>query len=140
MLTTLPPNLIKWWTFEFAKIVNVVDGDTVDVEVDVGFRLRTAQRVRLYGIDTPELHDHDANTREAALAARTYMTKNYLQQPCRIATHKTDDFGRWLGLLYSYDVAAGWHCINKRLVEAGYAVQLIPNIVWEPSNTPVAGA
>lgn len=136
---SLPQNLIKWWHFEFCKVVNVVDGDTVDVEVDPGFRLKTTVRVRLYGVDTPELHDHDGPTREAALAARTYMNKNHLGALCRMATHKTDDFGRWLGLLYRYE-DGGWYCLNERLIKLGYAVQMIPNIVWEPSNTPIAGA
>ena len=46
------PEFLYWYR---ARVVNVVDGDTLDLETDLGFRITFLQRYRLYGVDTPEL-------------------------------------------------------------------------------------
>lgn len=86
-------------TFVYAgTVVRWVDGDTVDVAVDLGFRLTTKQRVRVYGLDTPErghpLHDA-AWERSRALAPEG--------GPVTLRTHKDDldKYGRWLAEVQS---------------------------------------
>lgn len=91
----------------------VVDGDTIDLEVDVGFYLTTRVRVRLIGIDTPERG-------QAGWADGTAFTSRWLAArfgKLRARTYKTDSFGRWIA-----DVYAGDEHLSVALVEGGYAV------------------
>jgi len=58
------------------KIVRVVDGDTVDVDIDLGFDTwRCGERIRLYGIDTPECRTRDAEEKAAGLLAKRTCRK-----------------------------------------------------------------
>ena len=63
--------------YEYAvkKIVYVVDGDTVDIEIDLGFNLTKKERVRLAGIDTPESRTRDLAEKELGLRAKDYLSK-----------------------------------------------------------------
>ena len=63
--------------FEYkCKIVRVVDGDTVDVDIDLGFGVwLQKQRIRLYGIDTPESRTRDLEEKKYGLAAKDFLTK-----------------------------------------------------------------
>lgn len=81
-----------------AAVVRVVDGDTVDVDVDVGFSITSRQRLRVLGIDTPELRSRDETERASAREATT-ATKDWLDScggKVRIRTSKADAFGRYL--------------------------------------------
>lgn len=120
-----PPG-IRWWLYDHATVTNVVDGDTLDVSVDPGFRIVIRQRVRLFGVDAPELHAANAQEREAAEAAKAWLTQ-YNDCPVRLLTHKTDSFGRYLGIVYTWNEHFGvWECVNELLVKAGHA-QLASN-------------
>lgn len=82
-----------------ASVVKVVDGDTVDFNVDMGFHITVQDRFRLNGIDTPELHASDPTVRAAAVAAKEALT-NLLASATTITiqTQKNegDKYGRWL--------------------------------------------
>lgn len=102
---------------------NVVDGDTLDVVIDLGFHLSAAMRVRLYGIDTPErgqpLHD------EAAAFLREFvgLVPGGAPYPLLIDTFKSaDKYGRWLGLVSRRDVQMPTD-VNDLLVSNGLAVR-----------------
>ena len=84
-----------------AKIVNVVDGDTFDLDIDLGFHITIRERVRLLGIDTPEKRGA-AEEKELGLAVTRYVKTWLEDEPnCRIKSYKgTDSFGRWLVELY----------------------------------------
>ena len=79
-----------------AKIVKIVDGDTVDFDVDLGFRISTKIRTRLLDIDTPERGHRD-------WAKATSVLTNLLNEQqdeegyVIIETKKTGKYGRWLG-------------------------------------------
>ena len=82
-------------------LVRVIDGDTIDIDLDLGFDvwLRN-QRVRLYGIDTPESRTRNKAEKVLGLAAKEFLT-----QQCRntftIASMGRGKFGRILGIVYS---------------------------------------
>jgi len=88
-----------------AKIVKVVDGDTVDIDVDLGFGIwYRNQRVRLYGIDTPESRTRDQVEKQYGIMAKEFL-KAALGEESTLRTHKdaTGKFGRILGEFIVYD-------------------------------------
>ena len=83
------------------RMTRVVDGDTFDIELDLGFHQRGLFRFRLLGVDTPELNDRDLSKRNMAKLARDEVANKCMiydegQFPLEVATHKADSFGRWL--------------------------------------------
>lgn len=77
------------YTFK-ARIFNVVDGDTVDAEIDLGFQLKIKQRLRLNGIDTPERGQVGYQEAKDALA------KFVLDKEVLVTTYKTSKYGQYL--------------------------------------------
>lgn len=82
-----------------AKVINVVDGDTFDLDVDLGFKIHMQIRVRLLGVDTPEKRGD--KEKELGLICTEYAKAHYLNQEVIIRSHKetdlnTDSFGRYL--------------------------------------------
>lgn len=121
---TAPPHRWVWR----ARYLRTVDGDTFDVEVDCGFRLFRQERIRLLGVDTPEVVG--AN-RAAGLAAASF-TLNWLAEAqygvsspfwaIRLETFKPkdrDSFGRWLAVVWR---EVDGMCLNLDLVSSGHGV------------------
>ena len=107
--------------YEYKVTVDrVIDGDTVDVDVHLGFNvILSKQRVRLHGIDTPE-----SRTRNKEEKVRGLISKEYLKNACESSTirlHSKDrgKFGRILGVLYKDNETIS---INQKMCEEGYAV------------------
>ena len=107
--------------FEYkCKLVKVVDGDTVDVDIDLGFGVWLQnQRIRLYGIDTPESRTSDAEEKKYGLAAKQRMQEWLDGGNLKIVTHKDakGKYGRILGEIYSFDTN-----VNDKMVEEYHAV------------------
>lgn len=80
------------------KLVKVVDGDTIDVEVNLGFYLRQEMRLRLRGIDTPEVR---GESKERGLVSKAYV-KDVLESATTIGiiTHKFGKYGRYVADVY----------------------------------------
>ncbi len=105
-----------------AKIINVVDGDTIDAElravVDIGFHMvyqvTFVKRLRLLGVDCPESR---GATREEGKAASDFTRRELLDRQVVIRTEKGDAFDRWL-----CDVRVEGVHFNRRLVDEGFAV------------------
>jgi micrococcal nuclease len=107
-----------------ARLVKVVDADTLDLEVDPGFRLRFTDRFRLSGINAPEMKTAEgvaarvwlATLLDLACAAGTADNP----WPLVVATEKDrrEKFGRWLATVR---VAATGLVVNAELVKAGHA-------------------
>ena len=82
-----------------AKITNVVDGDTFDMDIDLGFNIHIHERVRLLNIDTPEKFGDE---KKLGLIVKQYVTDCFLGEEVVIRSEKadvaadTDSFGRWL--------------------------------------------
>ena len=103
-----------------AEVVRVVDGDTVDAFVDLGFDMHSKQRVRLYGINTPECRTRDLVEKAAGLKAKERL-KCLLREnknKCIVETRldKKGKYGRVLGVLHIDKTN-----LNKTLVAEGHA-------------------
>lgn len=88
-----------------AEVVDWIDGDTVKVRVDLGFKLFLVESVRVYGINAPELHSRNEEERLRAKAARTYAGvlapagRSFL-----VRSHKDQDkYGRYLAEIFLDD-------------------------------------
>ena len=108
--------------FEYkCKVTKVVDGDTVDVDIDLGFGVWLRdQRVRLYGIDTPESRTSDPFEKQYGKAATEFLKKWLDGGDITIKTHKDGrgKFGRILGELWVFDTN-----VNKKMIEEHHAVE-----------------
>ena len=104
-----------------ANLIRVIDGDTIDAEIDLGFGVFIRQRVRLYGINTPESRTKDLEEKERGLAAKQRLTE-LLKKQFIIETilNKRGKFGRILGTIYVEDADSTIN-INQQLVEEGFA-------------------
>jgi endonuclease YncB( thermonuclease family) len=108
-----------------ATIANIVDGDTLDADIDLGFRITVRQRVRLHGIDAPELH---GATAAAGKAAREYLKTILAQrQTWTFRSMKPrDKYGRWLAIIYHYDEETNETTnVNRKMIEANHATPFI---------------
>jgi micrococcal nuclease len=107
-----------------AKLVRVVDGDTVDAMIDCGFSTFRKERIRLYGIDTPECRTRDKAEKKRGLAAKARLKelikegKNEFVVETKI--DKKGKYGRLLGTLRNGNVDKG-RSYNEILLDEGYA-------------------
>jgi len=83
-------------------IRRVVDGDTVDVDVDLGFGTwRCNERIRLYGVDTPECRTRDAQEKAAGLLAKEFVQDAlHVGGTYNLQTKEKGKFGRFLGVIF----------------------------------------
>ena len=110
------------YEYRVKKITSVVDGDTIDVDIDLGFSISYSQRVRLAGIDTPESRTSDKFEKTLGIESKEYL-KNKLKdaKDIIIKTQKPDSsekYGRILGWLYIDGAAVS---INEQMIQDGYA-------------------
>lgn len=105
-----------------AQVIKVIDGDTLWLEVDLGFDVRRKDSFRLYGVDTPELPTPEG------VAAREFLIEELTKGELRITTIKDrrEKYGRYLAVLW-----IDGENINVRLIEAGHAQPYtIPSAEW----------
>ena len=110
------------YTYRVRKVHKIVDGDTIDVDIDLGFNVSFYQRVRLAGIDTPESRTTDKAEKELGLEVKKKLGE-YLANATDIVirTEKpdsTEKYGRILGWLYIDGVEKS---VNEALIAGGYA-------------------
>lgn len=106
------------WSFPVVSVRKVVDGDTLDLELDLGFSVHTIQRVRLIGIDTPEIASKDAGDRERAKAAREFVAAWCSRQDqIRAETTKDDKYGRMLAELHGDSSTLTGDLLEARLAK-----------------------
>jgi micrococcal nuclease len=107
------------------KIVKVIDGDTVDVDIDLGFGVwLKKERVRLFGIDTPESRTRDKEEKKFGLLAKEYLKASLKKGTPILRTRKdkTGKFGRILGELLYIDNEDSYVNINEKMIEEAQAV------------------
>jgi micrococcal nuclease len=106
------------YQYKLNSVLKVVDGDTVDVSIDLGFSVTTIQRIRLAGVDTPETNTKDELERTIANEAKQFVVDWVSKQnQMIIKTTKDDKYGRMLGEIFGDD----GQTINQLLLEKGYA-------------------
>lgn len=103
------------WTYR-AKIVRVVDGDTLDLRIDLGFRVEMDVRVRLSGVNTPERGHPD--WLRACGVTRDWCAVASSAWPLLVTTAKTEKYGRWLAVVT--DVSG--RSLNDQLVKSGWGL------------------
>ena len=103
-----------------AEVTRVVDGDTIDVELDLGFSILMRARVRLLGIDTPESRTRDLEEKKYGLAAKEYL-KSWIEQQKYVMIESTEKgkFGRVLGNVWNPECT---ECVNVKIIEDHQAV------------------
>ena len=121
-----PPPRKSCYNFRVTEIVKVLDGDTIDVLIDLGFDLYKKERVRIAGVDTPEKRTRDLEEKALGLDA-TYWMKKQLDDTIKgdeeliIRTELkggTGKYGRLLGWLY---VGEDTVSLNEKMITEGYA-------------------
>jgi micrococcal nuclease len=110
------------YEYSVKKIHKVVDGDTIDVDIDLGFNISYYQRVRLAGIDTPESRTTDKNEKILGLEVKKRLDE-VLKAATKIVirTEKpdsTEKYGRILGWIFIDDQKTS---INEQLIKDGFA-------------------
>ena len=121
-----PPSRKSCYNFRIIEINRVVDGDTLDVTIDLGFDLYKKERVRVAGVDTPEKRTRDLEEKALGIDATVW-----LQEKLEGAIEGNDDlvirtelvggvgkYGRLLGWLYIGDAEQS---LNEMMIEEGYA-------------------
>lgn len=109
-----------------ATVLKVIDGDTIDLMIDLGFNIHHKIRVRLYGVNTPESRTKDLAEKEMGLKAKSF-TEDWLTRHKWVYINtipdKNDKYGRILARVYSSDDvnAPTTACLNKDIIGSGYA-------------------
>lgn len=97
--------------YEYRGVMTrAVDGDTIDVTLDLGFNIRKTERLRLLNVDSPERGE------PGWAEATEYVKAALTDQVLRVRTYKADSFGRYLA-----DVWLGDENFNQRLISSGHA-------------------
>ena len=102
-----------------ATVIQVIDGNTIEVSIDLGFSMSFRSTFRLFGIDTPELTSHDATIRELANRAKCRLAELVNGKTILVRVHKPDKHGRWLVEIKTSDITLG--TVNSQLIAEGFA-------------------
>ena len=122
----IPPSRKSCYNFRVVKINRVVDGDTIDVTIDLGFDLLKKERVRIAGVDTPEKRTRDKEEKVLGIDATNWM-KSKLEGAIKGGEELTirtelkggvGKYGRLLGWLYINDDIVS---LNEQMIKEGYA-------------------
>ena len=122
----VPPSRKSCYNFRVVSIDRVVDGDTIDVSIDLGFDLIKKERVRVAGIDTPEKRTRDLEEKALGIDATNYLKKKLEEtiegeEELTIRTELKGGmgkYGRLLGWLY---IGEDTLSVNETMITEGYA-------------------
>lgn len=107
-----------------AEVLSVYDGDTVTVMIDQGMKHFARVKVRLIGINTPELRTKDLEEKARGYAAKDFLKELIEGKTVIINTVKKGKFGRWLGVIWLYeeDMDQLGESVNDLMIKNGHAV------------------
>ncbi len=100
-----------------ARCTRVIDGDTFEAVIDLGFYISLKITVRLYGVNCPEMHPKDSDGKSSGDAAKAYVASRIENKDIHVWSYKKDSFGRWL-----CDVLVDGLLLAKELIDNGYGV------------------
>ena len=111
-----------------AKLDRVVDGDTVDALIDVGFDIWVKKRIRFMGLDAWESRTRDLEEKKKGLAAKARVIELLSETSSkpgyfRLKSHGVGKYGRVLGELFIQDTDGNSICINEQLKTEGHAYE-----------------
>ena len=123
---------VRW--FYKAKVVRVIDGDTLDVDIDLGFGIRFKTRIRLAGVNAPELHTREGEIVKERVEEmleeanyevylRTFKGKDYIDQKGK--------YGRWLALVLIPRGKRNYDLLNAILLSEGLAEPYDPHNILD---------
>ena len=105
------------YEYRIKSVERVVDGDTVDVILDLGFGLFKKERVRVAGVDTPEKRTRNAKEKMLGNDATTFAEEWFAAEgDITVKTEKDGKYGRMLGWFHRGD-----ECFNNKLIDDGFA-------------------
>jgi micrococcal nuclease len=106
-----------------AKVVSVYDGDTCTCVIDLGFKLSVRVKVRLLGVDTPEVRTRNKKEKAKGLSTRDWLRERILDKDVLLHTKEKGKFGRWLGMIWTIeeDKPSFENSYNKQLINEGLA-------------------
>ena len=123
-----PPSRVSCWNYKIASVDRVVDGDTIDITINLGFDLSIKQRVRVAGVDTPEKRTSDHEVEKPLGIDATNWLKEKLEDAKRegkdllvrteLGSGASGKYGRLLGWLY---VGESTRSLNEEMIDEGYA-------------------
>ena len=107
------------YQYKIKKITRIVDGDTVDLDIDLGFGITISHRVRLKGINAPETKTLDLEEKNKGIQARLWLEKELSRSgEWIIETTKEDKYGRMLGVLH---LSGDSVTVNQKMLNEGIA-------------------
>ena len=121
-----PPSRKSCYNFRVTEIVKVVDGDTIDVIIDLGFDLYKKERVRVAGVDTPEKRTRNKEEKALGIDATNWLTEQLDsaidgEDDLVIRTEIDGGFGKYGRLLGWLYIGEDTESINERMIREGYA-------------------
>ena len=105
-----------------AQLIKVLDGDTIDCFIDLGFDLKIKKRIRYMGIDTWESRTRDLEEKKKGLAAKARNKELLEAGTFKIVSHGTGKFGRVLGEVF-VETENGLESVNQILINEGHAYE-----------------
>ena len=110
------------YIYRIKQILKVVDGDTIDADIDLGFDISLSKRIRLAAVDTPESRTADANEKKYGLESKEWL-KHKVENAKNILIKtelpdSTEKYGRIIGHLFINDQA---NSLNEQMIDAGMA-------------------
>ena len=108
------------YQYKIKKITKIVDGDTVDLDIDLGFNVTISHRIRLKDIDAPETRTTNLEEKKRGLEAKVWLEEQLSREgEWIIETTKEDKYGRMLGTLYLIGEPV---TVNEKMLNEGIAV------------------
>ena len=108
------------YQYKIKKILKIVDGDTIDAQIDLGFGVCINHRIRLKDINAAETRTTDVNEKTKGLEAKEWLKKELSREgEWIIETTKEDKYGRYLGTLYCIGDSV---TVNERMLNEGIAL------------------
>ena len=110
------------YIYRIKQITKVIDGDTIDADIDLGFDISLSKRIRLAAVDTPESRTSDANEKKYGLESKEWL-KHKIENAKNILIKtelpdSTEKYGRIIGHLFINDQETS---LNDQMIVEGYA-------------------
>ena len=102
--------------------IRVIDGNTVDAVIDLGFNVTIRQRIKLYGVNVDDIRSTDESKKNNAVVAKNKLTELLGQEfVCETIMNKRGKAGRIMGKVFTLDSGNSKTDVNQKMIEDGYA-------------------